>query len=104
MKDLTEGKLDSALKFAKSIGTDSLQSAVERLKNMDEQYPQETKIMNDFAPHSFYFERTSLAEGKMIGNGGIIFSDPSKGLGNGNAPSFSVSIDNYKTAHWSIHT
>ena len=104
MKDLTEGKLDSALKFAKSIGTDSLQSAVERLKNMDEQYPQETKIMNDFAPHSFYFERTSLAEGKMIGNGGIIFHDIRRGLGTSGAPSFSVSISDDPTPHWSIHT
>jgi len=104
MKDLTEGKLEAALLFAKSIGTDTLEWAVANIKAMDDLYPQETTITNDFAPHSFYFEKTSSADGRMIGNGGIIFSDASKGYGNGNAPSFSVSVENDPTPHWQIHT
>lgn len=104
MKDLTEGKLESALVFAKSIGTESLERAVEHIKNMDELYPQETTIMNDFAPHSFYFEKKSLNEGRVIGNGGIIFHDIQKGVGTAGVPSFSVSIEDDITKHWQIHT
>lgn len=104
MKDLTEGKLEAALVFAKSIGTETLEWAIEHIKDMDKMYPQETTIMNDFAPHSFYFEKKSLNEERLIGNGGIIFHDISKGVGTSSAPSFSVSIDNDPNPHWQIHT
>lgn len=104
MKDLTEGKLEAALLFAKSIGTDTLEWAVANIMAMDKLYPQETTISNDFAPHSFYFEKTSNADGRMIGNGGIIFHDISKGVGTAGAPSFSVSVENDPKPHWQIHT
>lgn len=104
MKDLTEGKLDEELKFAIEIGTNSLQKCISSLKQVDELYHHETKLMNDFAPHSFYFERTSPEKGIVVGNGGIIFHDVQKGLGTATAPSFSVSVDSDSNPHWQIHT
>jgi hypothetical protein len=104
MKDLTEGKLEAAKIFAKSIGTHSLDIAIRHLEHNDRLYFQETIITNDFAPHSFYFERTSLKRHEFAGNGGIIFHDISNGVGTSGAPSFSVSVENNVTKHWEIHT
>jgi len=62
MVDLTEGKLDEALEYAKKIGDESLQSCLDRLKKTEETYeldgrPIQINVSTDFAPLSFYFEK-----------------------------------------------
>ncbi len=103
MKDLTEGKLNQELEYAKSIGSDTLQQCIDRLKQVDENMETETTISNDFAPRSFYFQRTDRND-RHSGNGGIIFHGPHDGYGSGSAPSFSVSLDDSKEIRWQIHT
>ena len=103
MKDLTEGILDKELEYAKSIGNDTLQKCIDRLKQVDYYYDAEISIYNDFAPHSFEFVRRNL-KGIFMGNGGIIFHGPHDGFGSGSAPSFSVSLDDSKEIRWQIHT
>lgn len=103
MKDLTEGKLNQELEYAKSIGSDTLQQCIDRLKQVDEKLETETTISNDFAPRSFYFQRMDNND-RHSGNGGIIFHGPHDGYGSGSAPSFSVSLDDNKEIRWQIHT
>ena len=103
MKDLTEGILEKELEYAKSIGNDTLQQCIDRLKQADENMETETTICNDFAPRSFYFQRMDKND-RYSGNGGIIFHGPHDGYGSGSAPSFSVSLDDSKEIRWEIHT
>ena len=103
MKDLTEGMLEKELEYAKSIGNDTLQKCIDRLKQVDDNMETETTICNDFAPRSFYFQRMGIND-RESGNGGIIFHGPHDGYGSGSAPSFSVSIDGSKETRWEIHT
>lgn len=102
MTDLTEGALQQELDYAKSIGNDTLQQCIDRLKQIDENHESETNIVKDFAPHSFYFVR--MKDGEFIGNGGIIFHGKHDGFGNGGAPTFSVSISDSRETRWEIHT
>lgn len=110
MKDLTEGKLDEALKFAESIKDDSLQKCLDRMKqveeNLNENYQNggkvETEITTDFAPYSFYFVRYRIDNPKLYTNGGIIFHGKHDNGGDGSAPTFSVNLT--PTFGWQIHT
>ncbi len=103
MKDLTEGKLNQELEYAKSIGSDTLQQCIDRLKQVDENMETETTISNDFAPRSFYFQRMDK-NNRQSGNGGIIFHDITHDIGTHGAPSFSVSLDDDPQPRWEIHT
>jgi hypothetical protein len=103
MKDLTDGILEKELEYAKSIGNDTLQKCIDRIKQNDWYFDAESSISNDFAPRSFYFQRIDKYD-KQLGNGGIIFHGPDDGFGSGSAPSFSISIDDSKEIRWEIHT
>lgn len=104
MKDLTEGKLNLELEYAKSIGNDSLQECIDRIKQNDWYFDAESSISNDFAPRSFYFQRIDKYN-RQLANGGIIFHDITHGIGTHGAPSFSVSLDDDDSQpHWQIHT
>ena len=100
MKDKTEGKLQEALEFAKTINDNSLQSCLDRLDNVDKNSNYETIIHNDFAYMSFYFER--VRDGQFRSDGGIIYHGNHDGFGSGYDPTFSVSVT--PTSGWSIHT
>jgi len=106
MTDVTDGKLNEALEFAKKNGDDSLQRCLDRLKKVEENYeengnPIDTTISTDFAPYSFYFVRVDKA-GMFKGNGGIIFHGTHDNGGDGSAPTFSVNLT--PTVGWAIHT
>ena len=103
MKDLTEGILEKELEYAKTIGNDTLQKCIDRIKQNDWLFDAESSISNDFAPRSFYFQRMDK-NNRQSGNGGIIFHDITHGIGTHGAPSFSVSIDDSKEIRWEIHT
>ena len=98
MKDLTEGKLDEALKYVESIKDDSLKNCLSRLEYDNI----EVDITNDFAPLSFYFVRKNKKTGEYRNNGGIIFHGVHDNGGNGSAPTFSVNLT--PTKGWAIHT
>lgn len=107
MKDLTEGKLDEALKYAESIKDESLQKCLDRLKQSEKKYKEdgdniETDITTDFAPYSFYFVRYRQNTKGFISNGGIIFHGKHDNGGDGGSPTFSVCIE--PVNGWSIHT
>jgi hypothetical protein len=103
MKDLTEGKLQETLEFAKTINDNSLQECLNRLeqveKNMQERMPgMETQIATDWAKHSFYFVRKD-SKGAFCGNGGIIFhGSPNEGYLQGGSVQLEPSYG------WQIHT
>ena len=106
MKDLTDGKLDEALKYAKSIKDDSLQKCLDRIKHYEDEHKKvnndiETDIMTDFAP-SFYFVRYNTVTESFISDGGIIFHGKRDNGGNGSSPTFSVNLT--PTNGWAIHT
>jgi hypothetical protein len=100
MTDLTEGKLDVAKEFARQKKDTTLDEQLSHLEKIDHIHGTETKLMPDFAPYSFYFERFS--NGKFVSNGGIIFHGIHDGFGSGQAPTFSVCLE--KTSGWAIHT
>lgn len=102
MTDLTEGALQQELDYAKSIGNDSLQRCIDRLKMADQNCETETQVVRDFAPHSFYFVKQK--DGQFRGNGGIIFHGKHDGFGSGSASTFSVSISDSRETRWEIHT
>ena len=113
MKDLTDGKLQETLEFAKTIGDNSLQACLDRLKKVEENYNEEgkidveTQIFNDFAPKSFEFCRVWYKNGRdykpeFMSNGGIIFHGKHDNGGDGGAPTFSVSLT--PCNGWQIHT
>ena len=107
MRDLTDGKLEETLKFAKSINDNSLQECLDRLKKVEENYGNgltavETEISNDFAPHSFYFNRVYSRSNQFISNGGIIYHGKHDNGGDGGSPTFSVSLT--PCNGWQIHT
>jgi hypothetical protein len=107
MKDLIDGKLDEALKYAESIKDDSLQKCLDRLKQYEETYKDggdniETEITTDFAPYSFYFVRFRQNTPEFISNGGIIFHGKHDNGGDGSSPTFSVNLT--PTNSWAIHT
>lgn len=99
--DCTNGKLDEVRQFAKSISKEeNLNNCINNLDYGKEEY--QVSIYNDFAPKSFYFVRER--EGKMAGNGGIIFHGSHDNGGDGSYSTFSVSILNDLKPHWEIHT
>jgi hypothetical protein len=105
--DQTNGELEKTLEFAKSIGDDSLQGCLDRLKKVEENYEEngkevETYLMTDFAPKSFYFARRKKESGEFIGNGGIIFHGKHDNGGDGGAPTYSVCLT--PCNGWQIHT
>jgi hypothetical protein len=101
MIDMTNGKLDEALKFAETMKDESLKECINGLKRVEELHPEvETTVCCDFAPHSFYFER--YENEKFRGNGGIIYHGKHDGFGSGSAPTFSVCLE--PTQGWQIHT
>lgn len=104
MTDLTEGKLDEALEFAKKIGDDSLQKCLDRLKQVEDNHDGtiQTNISSDFAPYSFYFVRYDKQTGDFKSNGGIIFHGEHDNGGDGGSPTFSVCLE--PVNGWSIHT
>jgi len=104
MVDLTEGKLEEALEFAKTIGDNSLQACLDRLKKVEENYggSVQTNISTDFAPYSFYFCRHDKESGDFKGNGGVIFHGKHDNGGDGGAPTFSVCLE--PCNGWQIHT
>ena len=105
MKDLTEGKLQETLEFAKTIQNDSLQECLNHLESVDEIHEGiETRVYNDFAPKSFYFVRWDTFRNKMWMNGGIIFHGAHDNGGEGGSPTFSVSLSGSKETRWEIHT
>jgi hypothetical protein len=77
---------------------------VEHWKTRDTKYPTKTRIMCDFAPLSFYFEKVVMIDGewKRDYNGGIIFHGSHDGGGDGGAPTFSVSLT--PVDGWATHT
>ena len=97
MNDLTEGKLDEALKYAETIKNDSLKNCLDRLKSTE----LTVNITTDFAPLSFYFTKFDK-DGNFRGNGGIIFHGKHDNGGDGGAPTFSVCLE--PVNGWSIHT
>ena len=107
---MTQGKLDEALLFAKSINDDSLFNCIERIKQGDKNWMEnrgifvETKIFTDFAPYSFEFARfaTESDTERFVGNGGIIFHGKHDNGGDGGAPTFSVCLE--PCSGWQIHT
>lgn len=101
-KDLTNGKLNEAIEFAKTIGLeDSLAGCLNRL-NKHCSPSTEVNLGVDFAPYSFAFAVLDKESKRLILNGGIIFHGKHDGFGNGSAPTFSVSLSNEKG--WKIHT
>lgn len=102
MLDHTRGRLERELKFAKEINDDSLQKCIDNLKEGDERMGLETHLMEDYDPHSFYFERRRKDDDTMAYNGGIIFHGKRDGYGSGSGPTFSVTLD--KAEGWRIHT
>ena len=59
----------------------------------------------DFAPYSFTMViemRQADGSYKMLFNGGVIFHGPHDNFGSGQAPTFSVSLDN--RIGWQMHT
>jgi hypothetical protein len=103
MKDLTEGKLQEQLEFAKTINDESLQHCLDNLKqveeNMQERIPGlETEIYPDWAKRSFAFCRKS-PKGEFCGNGGIIYhGSPNEGYQEGGSVQIQPSYG------WQIHT
>jgi hypothetical protein len=101
-KDLTNGKLDEAMEFAKKIGLeDSLLSCLNRLNNHCS-ITTEVNLGVDFAPYSFAFAVLDKETKRLLLNGGIIYHGSHDGYGNGSAPTFSVSFSNEEG--WQIHT
>lgn len=78
MIDLTEGRLDEQLVYAKEINEASLFLCINNLINYDKKNNTETKLMTDFAHRSFYFER--MKEDRCVLNGGIIFHSGSENI------------------------
>ena len=108
MKDLTNGALDEAKKYAKEIGNSSLENCLKRLEQVEKNYaengkPVETFITTDFADYSFYFWRETVDEPNVcVSNGGIIFHGKHDNGGDGGAPTFSVNLT--PCNGWQIHT
>lgn len=113
MKDLTDGKLNEALKYAESIKDPSLQRCLDRLKESEKNYKKirdmdvDTHIYTDFAPLSFEFVKVYYKNGRdykgdFMSNGGIIFHGKHDNGGDGGAPTFSVCLE--PVNGWSIHT
>ncbi len=107
MIDLTNGKLNEALKFAKKIGNNSLQECLDQLKKIEAahektEFEVDTHVYNDFAPYSFGFTRYYTKNSEFAGNGGIIYHGPHDDFGSGSSPTFSVCLS--PTDGWSIHT
>lgn len=98
MKDLTEGKLDEALKYAESIKDTSLKNCLSRLDYDNI----EADVMVDFAPYSFYFVRKNKETGEYRSNGGIIFHGKHDNGGDGGSPTFSVNLT--PCNGWQTHT
>ena len=107
MKDLTDGKLEETLEFAKTINDGSLKECLENLERAERNMfantgrTVETFISNDWAAKSFYFSR-QYADGTFAGNGGIIWHGKHDNGGDGSSSTFSVCLT--PVNGWSIHT
>lgn len=104
MKDMTEGKLQEVLEYAKSKNDESLQKCLDRLVGVEKVQNVETYIFPDWAEKSFGFVRyiTGAKIGdrdNFRGNGGIIFhGHPDSGY----AVNGSVQME--PGYGWQIHT
>jgi len=99
MVDVTDGKLDEALTFAKERSDESLQKCIDRLKSSEGEKTV-VRLYPDFAKYSFYFVREY--EEKFSGNGGVIFHGKHDNGGDGGFPTLSVNLT--PVNGWSIHT
>ena len=98
--DKTNGLLDKIKQFAI---TNNLQENLENNLSCLKRHIEngcEVTLYPDFAPLSLYFEITR--EGNLCLNGGVIFHGKHDNGGNGQAPTFSVSLQPSKG--WQIHT
>lgn len=102
MVDHTEGQLDAAKEYAKSINDTSLEECLNRLSKVEANIKCQTNIYTDRAPYSFTFVRNYHETGHFAGNGGIIFHGAHDNGGDGSAPTFSVNVT--PVQGWSIHT
>jgi len=110
MKDLTNGALEKARKFADETGQrEDLEIALVRLfsreKNENvgnEGQKSEIELYPDFAPYSFEWAWRNLETNKIIMNGGLIYHGKHDNGGDGGAPTFSVSLT--PQSGWCIHT
>lgn len=105
LKDLTEGKLSDAIKFAKERKDVSLIDCLKRLRMVHGKgYYYDggfTNIYTDCAPYSFGFTRYN-PDGTYAMNGGIIFHGKHDNGGDGSSPSYSVCLT--PCNGWKIHT
>lgn len=93
-----EKYFDKVLAFAQETKqVESLRNAISRL-GRDEN--DELFLYKDFAPYSFEF--VLKRKGEALFNGGIIYHGSHDGGGNGDAPTYSVSLS--PTQGWSVHT
>lgn len=101
-KDLTDGKLEEAMQFAKIKGLEnSLRNCLDGINRHCS--PDFDGFLGvDFAPYSFTFAVVNRQTKICKLNGGIIFHGRHNGFGRGSAPTFSVSMSNEEG--WQIHT
>ena len=92
-------KFDEVKKYAESIGDQTFNNCIERLKEWEKDGKHTVHLYNDFAKHSFYFQEFDV-NGRCVMNGGVIYHEP------GNDHSFSVCIDADEMIkpEWRIHT
>jgi hypothetical protein len=98
---LDRERLSEAQAFAAKVGkTGSLAECFDTLHRIATNYSGRVRLMQDFAPYSFYFE---ITRGNGIGlNGGVIYHGAHDRGGDGGAPTFSVCVN--PTDGWAIHT
>ena len=106
----TQGALQEAVKFAKSVG--KLEDLIDKLKYLQTYACHENGITHtkctlfkDFSPFSFEFiieVKDEKGDYKQWFNGGLIFHGSIDGYGSGSAPTFAVTLD--PTDGWAIHT
>ena len=90
-----------AVRHAKSMKNDTLAKCLRSFREREKRTDVVYNIYHDFAPLSFYF--VCMRGENVDYNGGIIFHGPHDGFGNGNAPTYSVSMSGNNIG-WQIHT
>ena len=110
MKDLTNGALEKARKFADETGQrEEFDKALARLchREVHENVgnggkPSEIRLYGDLAPYSFEWAWIEIETERLIMNGGLIYHGKHDNGGDGGAPTFSVSLT--PQSGWCIHT
>ena len=98
--DKTNGLLETITKYANANGLkENLEQNLNGLKRHS-QNGCEVHLYQDFAPLSFYFE--VIKDGQLQLCGGLIYHGKHDNGGNGQAPTFSVSLT--RSEGWQIHT